>query len=117
VLLPANATSAQVLAALGGLTEPVLHFEEMDDAFSNFDEAREQSVFETHMKRVTTLWCCIDQFTARDLGQGFPPGHIYYDPFWDRPHVDRFGRTYGAEWKFLVGERDFSLKRRAGPRG
>jgi hypothetical protein len=109
VLLPRNATSAQALAALGGLADAVLHFEEMAEAFSTFVDPAEHARFEAMVKGITTLWCCVDESTARELGQGFPPGHVYYDPFWDRPHRDRFGREQGVPWRLLVGERDMTL--------
>ena len=109
VRIPRNATSAQARGVLGGIPDAVLHFETLIDAFSKFSAQAEQIAFERKVKRITTLWCCVDGGTARELGQKFPPGHIYYDPFWDRPHVDRFGRTQGVPFKMLVGERDMSL--------
>lgn len=51
------------------------------------------------------LWCCITKHVANDLfGQRFPPGHIYYDFWYDTPHTDRFGRRQKTgSWELQVG--------------
>jgi len=50
------------------------------------------------------LWCCITKNVANDMfQQPFPPGHIYYDFWYDRPHTDRFGRRHTDTWQLRVG--------------
>lgn len=106
IRIPPNATSAQARQLLGALPDAVIHFENLVDAFSAFSSEHEQASFEHAVKSITTLWCCVDSSYARDLKQTFPPGHVYYDPFWDRPHTDRFNRKQGVPWTMLLGERD-----------
>lgn len=76
VRIPPNATSEQARALLGGLPDAVLHLE-ISDAFSAFSDPAEQAAFETAVKAITTLLCCVDEGVARSLKQTFPPGHIY----------------------------------------
>lgn len=106
VRIPPNATSEQARRLLGALPDAVLHFEDLVHGFSAFTDRAEQAKFETAVKAIPTLWCCVDGGVAAGLQQTFPPGHIYYDPFWDRPHLDRFGRRQGVPWEMLLGERD-----------
>lgn len=74
------------------------------DAVPRFDRESDQAEFADRINKVTMLWCCITKNVAsNDFQQPFPPGHIYYDFWYDRPHKDRWGRSYGEHWDLRVG--------------
>lgn len=70
-----------------------------------YDNPSEQEKFAARINRTPMLWCCITKHVANDLfGQRFPPGHIYYDFWYDTPHTDRFGRRQKTgSWELQVG--------------
>ncbi|KAG8469321.1 hypothetical protein KFE25_007839 [Diacronema lutheri] len=104
VVLPKGATQAQVVAALQHHPAKVIHLESTLDIISGFDDPAEQERFASRINRTPMLWCCITKNVANDMfQQPFPPGHIYYDFWYDRPHTDRFGRRHTDTWQLRVG--------------
>ena len=72
----------------------MLNFTSIDHAFGNFTKVGDYSRFYKRLQHYGAVWCCIDAH----------PGHVHYDFWWDIPHKDKFGRTWGkGDWRPLTG--------------
>jgi hypothetical protein len=71
---------------------PLLMFRNITGAFGNFTKSKDWVKFFRRTSLYPYKWCCADT----------PPGSVYYDMWWDIPHVDRFGRRFRTgEWKAI----------------
>jgi len=103
VTLPKGATQAQVVEGLKGHPAKVLHLSSTMDIVRGLDDPGEHQAFADRINKTPMLWCCITKNVATEFGQPFPPGHIYYDFWYDQEHRDRFGRKFSAQWDLRVG--------------
>ena len=66
---------------------PLLMFPNITAAFGNFSKPGDWEKFFKRTSLYPYKWCCADQ----------EKGSVFYDMWWDIPHVDRFGRTFEGE--------------------
>lgn len=108
-LLPFGATAAQVVELLAPLkAAPLIAFASMPPGAASFGGwpagDAEGTKFSEDMRPIGSQWCCINEQQAKERGQKFPPGQVWYDMLVNVvPHTDRHGRKWDGPFKIMLG--------------